>query len=74
MKILSYEIKGDMIKVVTDNPNRPDFVYFKDKFDTIEKLQLEIERSIAREERKNNTKNSKVSNLLSELDAHIEVK
>jgi hypothetical protein len=46
MKILSIDKKGNMIKVKTDHPQRPEFAYFKDQFATFNDLEAEMERSI----------------------------
>lgn len=68
MKILSYTVKNNMIKIITDNPNRPDFVYDIDKFKNIEQLEVEINKSIEAE-RNRNLKNS--NSLISELNEKV---
>lgn len=71
VKILGYEIKDAMIMVHTDNPGRPDFVYFKDEFKTVAELKKEIESSIAAEKRINNTKELRLLGLTNELKEEV---
>ena len=68
MKILSYEIRDKMIIVTTDNKDRPEFVYFKDRFGSKKDLEKEIEKSIGREEKKKDKKDKKLKKLKKELD------
>lgn len=67
MKILSYEIDGDYIRVETDNPGRPQFVYNSNKFSSIEELSREIEKSIALESLRSSQKQSRFVVLESSL-------
>lgn len=67
MRILSYSQEGDYVRVVTDNPGRPEFVYSAYSFPSIASLSLEIERSIARESSRKSDRQSKLSFLSSEL-------
>lgn len=66
-KILSYEIKGNMIRVITDNKDRPEFVYEKHKFVTKEALLEEIEKSIAQEKKREDKKKANLAKLEAEL-------
>lgn len=68
MKILSYEIDGERIRITTDNPGRPGFVYSKDKFNNLEELKKEIEASIAGEAKRKAKKDKKVNKVISELE------
>ena len=67
MKILSYKIEDGMIKVTTNNKDRPKFVYFVDKFATKAQLVAEIEKSILLEEKKTKIKKEKKDKLEKEL-------
>ena len=68
MKILNYKVKGEMIKITTDNPGRPDFVYFKDKFNNGAELVAEIEKSIGFETSRKKIKKDKSDKLLTDLE------
>ena len=67
MKILSYETKGDRIKIITDNKNRESFNYQKDKFNNLKELKTEIELSISKEKERNNKKELKLNTIKLEL-------
>lgn len=67
-KILNYVIEGDMIRVTTDNKDRPEFVYKKDKFGTKEGLLCEIDKSIKSEKKRIDKKVLKINNLEAELN------
>ena len=69
MRILSYVQEGDFVRVVTDNPGRPEFVYSAYSFPSIASLSLEIERSIARESSRKSERQSKLDYITSELKA-----
>jgi len=69
MKILSYAIKNGMIRVVTDNPGRTDFVYRADRFESKAELMAEIELSIAGGNKKKSHFEAKLNKLTGELDA-----
>ena len=71
MKIKSYEIKDSMIKVITDNPKRSEFVYPIDKFDSLENMRREINASIAFENKTKTKTKKKVDKLKLELDEEI---
>jgi len=65
MKILSHEIKGDMIHIHTDDKDMSDFVYEADRFGSKAELVREIEAKLASINRKKN----KIAKLESELNA-----
>ena len=67
MKILSIEESNDMLKVLTDNPDRSMFVYKADKFPDFKSLEKEIKKSIKLEE-KRKLKKEKNSNAKKEFD------
>lgn len=69
VKILSYIIKDYKIRVKTDNPGRPEFVYEKHKFITKAALLAEIEKSINIENKIKDIKEANLTNLKTELDA-----
>lgn len=71
MKILSYSVDNGMIKVITDNPGRPEFVYEADRFNTLAQLEAQINKSIAWEASRKTKTGSKVSALYSSLDAEV---
>jgi len=71
MKIKSYEIKDSMIKVITDNPKRSEFVYPIDKFDSLERMRAEINASIAFEAKTKLRIKNKVDKLKADLDKEI---
>ena len=71
MKILSYNIEGNMIRVVTDNKDRPEFVYFHDKFSNIEQIEKEINKSILIENALNAKKVNKLTNLTNDLNLKV---
>jgi len=52
VKILEYEEVGNTILVTTDNAARPVFAYPAEKFSRVDDLKKEINRSIAREEKR----------------------
>ena len=68
MKILSYEFVEEMIKVTTDYEPRPEFVYFADKFDNLDKLKKEIEKSIGFNFKKKEKKDKKLEKLIKDLE------
>lgn len=51
MKFLSYVDEGDYVRVVTDNLGRPDFVYEKKRFSSVDALNSEVLRSVEREQK-----------------------
>lgn len=65
--ILSYEVVNGMLRVVTDNPGRSEFVYEADRFSTLQELQLEIDKSIAAEEVRKVKKQLKTDFIKNEL-------
>lgn len=67
MTILSFSEEGEYIRIVTDNPGRPVFVYEKDRFATREQLEREIEKSIAHEAARKMRKEIRKENLKAEL-------
>jgi len=69
MKILSYEIKYGMIRVLTDNKDRPEFVYEKHRFVTKDALIAEIEKSIRLEKVKKDKQKNNLAKLEAELNA-----
>ena len=71
MKILSYEIKGKMLRVTTDNPGRPDFVYPQYKFNSLAELKTEIELSITKEAERKTAKDLKINTVKNELDGEL---
>ena len=71
MKILSYKIENEMIRIKTDNQERYDFVYFKDKFNNLEELKLEIEKSILLENKMKEKKEKKIKKLKEDLEKEI---
>jgi len=72
MKILSYEVVGDMIRIVTDFEDMPEFVYFKDKFKDVDELSTEINRKISVLQRKKTKKDNKLSGLISSINNNME--
>ena len=68
MKILSHELQDNVIKVTTDYEPRPVFVYFKDKFDNLDKLKKEIEKSIEFNFKKKEKKDKKLEKLIKDLE------
>jgi hypothetical protein len=71
MKILSYTIKADMIRVTTDYIQMPVFVYFKDKFKNLEELENEINNKILEINNKKELQESQISNLTTQLNLKI---
>ena len=67
MKIISIKVKDNMIKVTTDNETRAEFVYKSDKFENLEDLTKEIEKSIYTETKHKEKKEKKLSKLIKEL-------
>ena len=67
LKIIKTELKGDMIKIKTNDKDRPDFVYFADKFPDKASLLKEIEKSLAISSKKKEKKNKKIKKLEEEL-------
>lgn len=67
MNILSVEEKGDMIEVTTNNPNRPVFVYPKDKFKGFDDLKTEIKKSIKLEKVRKDKKLKKLNKIKSDM-------
>ena len=63
MKILSYSIEGDLVRVVTDNKGRSDFVYDCNQFGSIDDLSCEIMKSISLEKVRKDKKDLKLSSL-----------
>ena len=74
MKIVGYSISNDMIRVITDNLSRPEFVYPSDKFDSMDELRVEIEKSIALEAKRKAVKSEKTDKLAVSLDAEVKPK
>ena len=69
VKIISWKIENGMLKVKTNNPHRPNFVYFANKFTTKEALLKEINKSLDIETKKKDKKEKKIKNLENELNA-----
>ena len=69
MKILSYKIKGEMIRITTNNPKSPVFVYNKYKFGSKAALKAEIEKNIKLSKKRKDKKEARLSKLESELNA-----
>ena len=69
VKILSYEIKGDMIHVMTDHKGRPEFAYPKHRFVTKDALLKEIEKSISLEKKVKDVEKENLAKLEAELNA-----
>ena len=67
MSILSYSSDGRMVRVLTDNPGRSEFVYPVSKFSSLEELEVEIGRSVAAESARSSRRSGKLSVLSSEL-------
>lgn len=67
--IKSYKIEGDMIRITTQDDG--DFVYFKDKFGSIEEIEREIEKKIIIDTMKKNKKDDKLNKLISDLDKKV---
>ena len=65
--ILSYKTDGSMLRVVTDNPGRSEFVYPVGKFSSLEQLEAEIGRSVSAESVRSSLYAGKLSVLSSEL-------
>jgi len=72
MKILSYEIDGNRLKILTDNPGRKTFVYQADKFSSADEVKIEIENSVFREFERKEVAIDKRSKLKESLDKFIE--
>ena len=68
MRILNYKIEGEMIRVTTDNKERPEFVYKVEKFDNKKSLMEEINKSINNENNKKDKKKAKKDKLIVSLD------
>ena len=68
IKILSHVFENGMIRVTTDNPDRPDFVYPDDKFYTKAALLAEIEKSVEQEEKRKGKKKEKKDKLEEDLN------
>lgn len=69
MKILSHVIEGNTLRIMTDNPDRPEFVYKKGKFDNKKQLKREILKSIGKEHGRKKRKKDRHDKLESELNA-----
>jgi hypothetical protein len=67
MNILSIQRNNKYIKVLTDNVSRPEFAYPADKFDNIEDLEAEINRSIAQEAARETKRQEKVDKINADL-------
>ena len=67
MSILSYSSDGRMVRVLTDNPGRSEFVYPVSKFSSLEELEVEIGKSVASESARSSRRSGKLSVLSSEL-------
>ena len=72
MKIVGYSISNGMIRVITDNLSRPEFVYPADKFSTMSEVELEIEHSISLEEGRKSKKFGKIDKLTKSIDAKMD--
>ena len=70
VKILSYEIRNNKIRVMTDNDGRPEFVYQKHRFVTKAALLQEIKKSIAQEKKVKDKQKVNLDKLEAELNAH----
>ena len=69
MKIINHIIEGESIRIVTTNPDRPDFVYPIDKFKSLEELKKEINKSIKNEKMRKDMKQARIDKLEAELNA-----
>ena len=67
MKILSHEIIGDYLHVMTDNQKRPLFIYKKDKFRNGEELKKEINKSIQFENNLNFKVTAKINKIVEDI-------
>ena len=67
--ILSYKTDGSMLRVVTDNPFRSEFVYPVGRFSSLEELEAEISKSILVESSRKLSTEAKLSSLSSRLKA-----
>jgi len=69
MQIKSHELTDNgMIRIKTKDPDGT-FVYFADKFDSIEELEAEINKKIIQNDKIKKMKKDKKDKLESELDA-----
>ena len=68
IKILSYVIKEEMVYVVTDNKDRPNFAYKIDKFKNKGDLKKEINKSLTFEKKRKEKKTKKIKHLTDELE------
>ena len=69
MKILDIKLQNSQIRITTDNPERPVFVYSQEKFADHNELVIEIEKSIASEQKRQDTRNARLDRVLGEFRA-----
>lgn len=68
MKIISHIVVGNMLRIGTDNPDRPVFVYEKDKFRNLAELKKEINKSIDFEKKRKDKSDKKFKKVKKELE------
>lgn len=71
MKILSIEEEEDNIRVVTNNPNRPEFIYKKDKFNDFNSLLKEIKKSVKLEKKREDKRSFKVKKVKDDFEKEL---
>jgi len=68
MKIIFWEHRNGMLRITTEDPALPEFVYFEDQFNDVIELKNEIEKKIKEIKNNKEKKDEKLKKIKKELE------